>query len=325
MKNQSDTSLRLRLAGMAIIGLFIALAAAAYFSGWQVKRSSELIVTDAVPGTIAAHNMRMAMSRSIGWVLVAASAQTEQSRDTSLKTVHDADVAFTNAVKEYETTIKINPVKDRELLARVTSAYAEFYRQRMAYEGLILAGDRNGSDALLETNLVPAYVSVIQPAQELLNYNHGNSTTYSNYIRNSVQGLYWTVAVVIVLALICAAVLLVNLAIRRREIMRLRESEEKFSKAFQANPVGIAITEMETGKYLEVNESFCRLMGYSPQELIGHNPVELGTWSTEEERKPGISILAETAIRCVIWNAGKSPRRQDRRRFYQCRADRIGW
>jgi len=278
------TSLRIRLAGMQILGLFIALAAAAYLSGRQVNRGSELIATDAVPGTIAAHDMRMAMSRSVGYMMVAASAQTTQSRDASIKIAHDADVAFTNSLTEYKATIKINPTQDRALLDQVTNRFAEFQRQRMTYEALILAGNRDGSAAFLESNLVPVYVSATQSAEELLKYNHANSTTYANYIRSSVHRLYWAVAVVMVLALICAGVLVVNFATRLREIMRLRESEEKFSKAFQANPVGIAITEMETGEYLEVNESFCRLMGYSPQELIGRTPVELGAWSSSEER-----------------------------------------
>ena len=276
---------------MVIIGLFMVLAAAAYFGGRQVKRSSELIVTDAVPGTIAAHDMRMAMSRSIGYMMVAASAQTTQSRDASIKISHDADVAFTNDVKQYETTIRINPTEDRALLNQVTSRFAEFHRQRMTYEALILAGNSNESAVFLESNLVPAYVSATQSAEELLKYNHANSTTYASYIRSCVHRLYWTVAVVMVLALFCAVVLVVNFAIRRREIVRLRESEEKFSKAFQSNPVGIAITEMETGEYLEINESFCRLMGYSPEELIGRTSVELGFWSSAKERNQAFQSL----------------------------------
>src|ERR1700722_13215286 len=104
MKESRDSSLWIRLAAMAILGLFITLAAAAYFSGQQVKRSSELITTDAVPGAIARHKMRMAMARGIGWEMVAASAQTTQSRDESLKTAHDADTAFDGAVKDYEAT-----------------------------------------------------------------------------------------------------------------------------------------------------------------------------------------------------------------------------
>jgi hypothetical protein len=65
MKNQSDTSLQIRMAGLAILGLFIALAAA-FVSGRQVKHCSELITTDAVPGTI--------MRTLCGWPCPAASA-----------------------------------------------------------------------------------------------------------------------------------------------------------------------------------------------------------------------------------------------------------
>jgi PAS domain S-box-containing protein len=298
MKNQRETSLWIRLAGMAILCLFIALAAAAYFSGEQVKHNSEMITTDAVPGVIDAHNMRMDMSRSIGWVMVAASAQTTQSRDASLNIVHDADTAFTNDVTQYETTILINPAEDRALLNEVTSRFAEFQRQRMAYEALILAGNRDGSAAFLETNLVPAYTSAIQSAEALLKYNNGNSITYANYIRNSVYRLYWAVAVVMMLALVCAGVLITNFAIRRREVKELRESEERFSKAFRSNPSGIVITEMETGKYLEVNESYCRIMGYSAQELIGRTSVEVRFWSNEKERDQAfVSLLAGNPLR----------------------------
>jgi two-component system cell cycle sensor histidine kinase/response regulator CckA len=298
MKNQPETSLWIRLAGIGIIGLFIALAAAAYLGGQQVKRSSDLITTDAVPGVIAAHDMRMAMSRSVGYMMVAASAQTTQSRDASIKIVHDADMAFTNAVTQYETTIKINPAEDRALLNEVTSRFAEFQRQRMTYEALILAGNRDGSAAFLETNLVPSYVTAMQSAEELLKYNNGNSITYANYIRNSVQLLYLAVAVVMVLALICAGVLVANFAIRRREVKELRESEERFSKAFRSSPSGIVITEMETGKYVEVNESYCRIMGYSPQELIGRTSVEIRFWSSEKERDRSFkSLLAGNPLR----------------------------
>ncbi len=276
---------------MAIIALFIALAAAAYFGGQQVKRATELIATDAVPGTIAAHGMRMALDRSIGFLMVAASAQSTQSRDKNLKIAHVGDVDYTNYVKQYEPTAIINPLKDRELLSRVTNGYAEYYPQGRAYEALILAGDRNRSAAFLESKLMPTYLSAIDPAEDLLGYNERNTITYVNYIRNSVRRLYWTVAIVMALALICATVLAVNFAIRRREIKRLRESEEKFSKAFQANPVGIAITEMETGEYLEVNESICRLVGCSPQEMVGRTTVELGVWSSVEERNRAFQSL----------------------------------
>jgi len=283
MKNQRDTSLQIRLASITILGLLIALAAAAFFSGRQVKSDSDLIAIDAVPGTIDAHHMRKAMSRSIGWVLVAASAPTTKFRDECLKAVHEADAYFAGALKEYGTTIRIDPVLDQALLEQVKNSYATFYTQRMAYEALILAGDHEASAAFLEHGLIPAYLPAIQSTEELLKYNHSNSITLSSSIRRSVHQLYGAVSVVMVLALACAAVLVFNLSIRRRELAELQQSEEKFSKAFQANPSGIAITEIETGRYIEVNASFCRILGYPPEEVIGYTTLDKGIWSSAEQ------------------------------------------
>ena len=282
-KKQRATSLQIRLASLTILGLLIALAAAAYFSGREVSRDSDLITQDAVPGTINAHYMRMAMSRSLTFVLGAASAKTTEFRDASLKAAHEADVAFADVLKNYESTIRINPQKDRALLERVKKDYAAFYLKRMAYEALILAGDHDGGAAFLERELVPAYVPVFQSAEELLKYNHGNNISLSNSIRSSVHLLYWAVAVVMVLAMVCALVLVSNLAIRRRELAELQQSEEKFSKAFQSNPSGIAITEIETGRYIEVNASFCRILGYPPEEVIGYTTLDKGIWTSAEE------------------------------------------
>lgn len=280
MKDQRDASLQMRLAGLAILALFLALAAAAFFSGQQVKRSSELISTDAVPGTIDAHVMRMAMSRSIGWVMVAASAQTAQSRDAYLKTVHEADVSFSNAVHQYKATIKINPAEDQVRLDRVEKQYAEFYKQRMAYEALILAGKHKSdpTDAFLERNLVPAYVPVIKSAEELLAYNHSNSIVYANYIRNSVHRLYWTVAIVVVLALVCAAVLLVNFSIRKREVMELRASEARFRMLIENAPTAISISR--GNKTLYANQKYLDLYGFKSVEEVADYPVT-NQWSPE--------------------------------------------
>ena len=291
MKKQGDTALMIRIAGLAILALFIVLAVAAYFSGRQVQRSSELITTDAVPGTIAAHKMRMDMSRSIGWVMVAASAQTTSSRDASLKIVHDADAAFNNDFKQYETTIKINPAADRVLLARVTSGYAKYYQQRLAYEALILVGNRDRSAAFLETNLVPAYVAVIDPAEELVKFNHGNSITYASYIHNSVHRLYWAVAVVMLLAFICAAVLVVNFAIRRREMEQLKMLKVSADKHFDG-----AFWMDANNQFIYVNDTACKVLGYAREELLGKPVTMIAPNATPQILKEVWKSLRETGF-----------------------------
>ncbi len=277
------------MASLAIIGLFIALGAVAYLSGQQVKVDSELVAQDAVPGTIAAHKMRMAMSRGIGWVMVAAFAQTTASRDASLQTVHDADVDFANSVEQYKATMIINPVKDQALLANVMSQYDKFRQQRMAFEALILAGERDRSAAFLENDLVPAYVSAINSAQALLDYNHADSLTYADHIRSSVHRLYWAVAVVIVLALVSAAVLMVNLSIRRREVMELRESEELFRTSFESATAGVCLVATDE-KFLKVNRTFCALLGYSEDELL---QLTFNDVTHDEDKEMGRRFLDE--------------------------------
>ena len=58
----------------------------------------------------------------------------------------------------------------------------------------------------------------------------------------------------------------------------LRESESKFSKIFHDSPVGIAISRISDGKFIDANDTFLRIYGLTREELIGHSSIELGLW-----------------------------------------------
>ena len=73
----------------------------------------------------------------------------------------------------------------------------------------------------------------------------------------------------------------------------LRESEEKFSKAFHLAPTLFAITDLKDGRIVEVNESFERLFGYQHQEIIGKSTVELGIWRNPEDREQMLEVLRD--------------------------------
>jgi len=63
---------------------------------------------------------------------------------------------------------------------------------------------------------------------------------------------------------------------RKRVDDKLRASEELFSKIFEASPHAISITDLEDERISDVNDEWCALMGYSRDEAIGHDVVELG-------------------------------------------------
>lgn len=75
----------------------------------------------------------------------------------------------------------------------------------------------------------------------------------------------------------------------------LRKSEEKFSKAFRSSPAPMCILDIAgNARFLEVNEAFERVTGYTRTEVIGRTSTELGLYvdlrELEESRR---RLLAE--------------------------------
>ena len=92
----------------------------------------------------------------------------------------------------------------------------------------------------------------------------------------------------------CALVTALDITERKRAEHAMRESEEKFSKAFQASPDGICITELETGRFMEVNEGYCRLFNYTREELLGRSGTELGIFEDAKARTPFVQAVRDT-------------------------------
>jgi PAS domain S-box-containing protein len=75
-----------------------------------------------------------------------------------------------------------------------------------------------------------------------------------------------------------------------------RRSAQLFAQAFKVNPAAIAITRLADSQYIDVNDRFLELMGYSSEEVIGHTSQELGLWADPPERTRVSQILAEQGI-----------------------------
>lgn len=76
---------------------------------------------------------------------------------------------------------------------------------------------------------------------------------------------------------------------------QLAKSEEKFSKAFRSSPDPITISSLEEGRYVDVNDAFVRLSGYSREEAIGRTAAELNVWIDPKDRALFVARLREHA------------------------------
>ncbi|GAB4169490.1 MAG: hypothetical protein Kow00108_03210 [Calditrichia bacterium] len=73
----------------------------------------------------------------------------------------------------------------------------------------------------------------------------------------------------------------------------LSESEEKFGKIFELSPDPITISTIEDGIFIDVNERFCTLTGYSKEEVIGRSSLELGIIPSQADRHRLLDKLAD--------------------------------
>jgi len=70
----------------------------------------------------------------------------------------------------------------------------------------------------------------------------------------------------------------------------LIRSERMFFTAFRSSPDAVGITTIPEGQFLEVNDSFTRLTGFSHDEALGRTPIELSLWKDPARRA---EIMAE--------------------------------
>jgi PAS domain S-box-containing protein len=85
----------------------------------------------------------------------------------------------------------------------------------------------------------------------------------------------------------------------RKEIEEaLKNSEEKFSKAFRESPLVLTLTSTKDHRYIDVNDTFEKITGWKREEAIGRTPLDLGLWVDSAQRlKFNKRLLAEGSVR----------------------------
>jgi PAS domain S-box-containing protein len=76
-----------------------------------------------------------------------------------------------------------------------------------------------------------------------------------------------------------------DITARRQAEEALKKSEEKFSKAFNNSPVWVVLSSFETGRYIEVNETYLQDMGCRREDVLGRTSLEIDSWVNPDDRR----------------------------------------
>jgi PAS domain S-box-containing protein len=73
----------------------------------------------------------------------------------------------------------------------------------------------------------------------------------------------------------------------------LRNSERELAEIFRTSPGFISVSTVDTGKILQVNDSYKALLGYERAEAIGRTSLEIGLWPTPGDRARVLNLVKE--------------------------------
>jgi PAS domain S-box-containing protein len=70
-------------------------------------------------------------------------------------------------------------------------------------------------------------------------------------------------------------------------------SERKFAAAFASYPDAVNINRMDDGMYVEINDGFTQLTGWTVEETIGKTSAEIDIWENIDDRRRMVALLRD--------------------------------
>ena len=83
---------------------------------------------------------------------------------------------------------------------------------------------------------------------------------------------------------------------RKKVEQALKTSEERFRLAFQTSPDAININRLKDGLFIDINEGFTSITGYTREEVIGKTSQEINIWENLAERDKLIDELIKNGL-----------------------------
>ena len=76
----------------------------------------------------------------------------------------------------------------------------------------------------------------------------------------------------------------------------LRLSEQRYRTAFQTSLDAININRFSDGKYIDVNEAFLHITGYTRDQVIGRTSIEMGIWANARDRLTMTEMVSQSSV-----------------------------
>ena len=92
----------------------------------------------------------------------------------------------------------------------------------------------------------------------------------------------------------CMLFTFADLDAREKAETSLKQSEERFAKAFQVSPVPTAVMKLADHTFVNVNSAFASQFGYGDTDLIGRRPEDIRLWGREEPKRQFEAAIEQT-------------------------------
>jgi PAS domain S-box-containing protein len=76
----------------------------------------------------------------------------------------------------------------------------------------------------------------------------------------------------------------------------LIDSEEKFSVSFMTSPYAISISRPDNGQFIEINDAFCTISGFTREETLNDFSIGMNLWVNIEDRNRVVANLLNRVI-----------------------------
>jgi PAS domain S-box-containing protein len=81
---------------------------------------------------------------------------------------------------------------------------------------------------------------------------------------------------------------------RQQANQALKQVEARFSTVFHSSPISIAITRLKDNQFVDVNEAWQEITGFTKQEAIGRTPFDFEFWVNPADRSRLLQKLQES-------------------------------